>query len=255
MKRLALIGAAAIFLPGAAAQAADWGNYVEEGVGTPYEFGSGWYLRGDLSYSLNTVPHGHFDFSSADLQYGDFTDPAYSDSAVGTLGFGYQFNEWFRMDTTFDYRWAGHYSASNFPREADADEGQDPNTRGSADITAWTGLINAYLDLGTWGGITPYVGGGIGAAMLTTKNIRYVNNADDSIGTWNGDSKWNFAWALSAGASYAFSRNWLVDLGYRYINLGDAQSGETSTKFNLQHLKFDDLAGNELHLGLRYKIN
>ena len=33
-------------------------------------------------------------------------------------------------------------------------------------------------------------------------------------------SKWNFAWALYAGVSYTVSKNFNIDLTYRYLNLG-----------------------------------
>ena len=36
----------------------------------------------------------------------------------------------------------------------------------SAKIDTYTVMFNSYIDLGTWAGFTPYVGGGIGKARM-----------------------------------------------------------------------------------------
>ena len=41
--------------------------------------------------------------------------------------------------------------------------------------------------------------------------------------------KWNFAWALHAGVAYKVTPGFTVELAYRYIDLGDAQSGDLVT--------------------------
>jgi opacity protein-like surface antigen len=40
----------------------------------------------------------------------------------------------------------------------------------TADIMSWLGLANAYIDMGTWCGFTPYVGAGIGFATISVGN-------------------------------------------------------------------------------------
>ena len=103
-----------------------------------------------------TVPR-----SRARYQYGDYRQ----DTVFAGAGIGYPFNNWFRFDLTAEYRTAAHYRAiqsyinlSNLQCGAlfyDLYHGH----HGTAVF-----LANAYFDLGTWYGVTPFVGGGIGAA-------------------------------------------------------------------------------------------
>ena len=46
----------------------------------------------------------------------------------------------------------------------------------TAKISAQTVLANGYIDFGTWGGFTPYVGAGVGIARL--KSVDYVDTTD-----------------------------------------------------------------------------
>jgi opacity protein-like surface antigen len=51
-------------------------------------------------------------------------------------------------------------------------------------LTAWTLMANAYVDLGTYGYFTPYVGGGIGGTYVKWKDLS--NTSCDSSGSGNG---------------------------------------------------------------------
>ena len=47
-------------------------------------------------------------------------------------------------------------------------------------------MLNGYLDLGTWGGITPYVGVGVGVANSSTKgSLQYYKTSDNTL--YNAD--------------------------------------------------------------------
>jgi opacity protein-like surface antigen len=69
-------------------------------------------------------------------------------------------------------------------------------------------------------------------------------------------SKWNFAWALHAGLSYQVTPNFIVELAYRYVDLGSAQSGDligfdgTNNIFN--PMLFKHVTSNDLKLGVRW---
>ncbi len=72
---------------------------------------------------------------------------------------------------------------------------------------------------------------------------------------YDGDGKWNFAWALSAGASYAINPQWSLDVGYRYLNLGDAQSGKIENAAGeTTHIDYKDIDAHEVRVGLRYNL-
>ena len=91
----------------------------------------------------------------------------------------------------------------------------------------WLFLANAYLDLGTWWCITPFIGAGVGVTNLTIGNFRDINEIAGGGGWAKDNTETNFAWALHAGASYTVTKNFAVELSYRYLNLGDGKSGDT----------------------------
>src|SRR5205823_248027 len=72
-------------------------------------------------------------------------------------GVGYQWNSWFRTDVTGEYR--GKASFHALDRYFNA--GYFTNDY-SASKSEWVALVNAYIDLGTWWSITPYIGAGVG---------------------------------------------------------------------------------------------
>ncbi len=63
------------------------------------------------------------------------------------------------------------------------------------------------------------------------------------------------SWSLTAGASLAISRNWLIDVNYRYVNLGDAESPILPTLTQTQPIHYDNITAQEVRIGLRYLIN
>ena len=98
-------------------------------------------------------------------------------------GGGYK-SGWFRMDVTIDYapRASYHVSHARLPHE-----GRDDHA-----------LANLYLDLGTWSGITPYVGAGAGLSWNRTSD--YFSNALLLPGIAGmKEAKWDFAWAAMGG--------------------------------------------------------
>ncbi len=152
-------------------------------------------------------------------------------------GFGYRFNNSFRSDFTVDYEWESQFKGKlNCPDPCTGKPGKE-YSKEYADIAAWSGLVNAYwdFDLGGEGlaGFIPYVGAGVGVSSLTTSNVKYTN-PNGTTGTWKGATTTNLAWALMAGVSVPVSNNWLIDLNYRYIDLGNAQSGKTLPRLRQQ---------------------
>src|SRR5690348_9624737 len=141
IERLIIRTTLALLASAGAAFAADMSGSAYYGSApVPYEFGSGWYLRGDIGYKIYGKPDAHFDVAG----YGNMIDESLSNTGVAGVGFGYQWNEWFRTDVTLDYEWPGHFHGQlHCPSPCTA--APDPEYSDEfADITAWTTLINAY---------------------------------------------------------------------------------------------------------------
>ena len=94
------------------------------------------------------------------------------------VGFGYDTGHYFRFDLTGEYRGDALFVFHDkYPGPTDlsvAIEVAGTNEY-TADIESWLGLVNAYIDLGTWWCITPYVGGGVGFASLSITGYKDVN--------------------------------------------------------------------------------
>ncbi len=88
-------------------------------------------------------------------------------------------------------------------------------------LKSWVFLANAYVDLGTWDCLTPFVGAGVGGAYNHDADL-----IDIGIGTTRRrlrpqhQQRGAPAWALYAGVAYNVTQNFKVDLAYRYLNYG-----------------------------------
>ena len=69
------------------------------------------------------------------------------------------------------------------------------------------------------------MGAGVGFASVRIDHFRDLNVIASGGGYADAGTKTNFAWALHAGASYKVTSNFAVDLSYRYLNLGNGQTG------------------------------
>jgi hypothetical protein len=73
----------------------------------------------------------------------------------------------------------------------------------------------------------------------------------------NTASKFNFAWAAHAGISSKLTTNVAIEFAYRYVDLGDALSGDLTTYLG-QHsvnnpMYFRGLTSQDFKLGVRYE--
>ena len=111
-------------------------------------------------------------------------------------------------------------------------------------------LANAYVDLGTWHGFTPYVGAGIGGANVKWSELR--NSIGGIVTTHPGATNWRFAVALMAGTSYCLTNNLSLDVGYRFTRI---EGGKMFGYANFGGPGFDKgLNIHEGRAGLRYQF-
>lgn len=218
-ERIALLVASSALLPALPAMAADYDPPVaveQADEYVPVEVGSGWYLRGDVGYmfdkglkDLNRNPLA----SSGDYNnLGTFIIPPFEDSQndiVGSIGAGYHFNDYLRADANFGFLPNERYDTG--------DALADVNFR--VKNIYWTGLVNGYIDLGTFAGLTPYVGAGVG--FLYSKSRAIVSNATESVNY--SDVNYDVLYAANAGFSYQVARNTSLDVGYQYMIAPDVK--------------------------------
>jgi opacity protein-like surface antigen len=191
------------------------------------EFAGGWYLRGDIGITNQTVSKLTNAFYDAPGQWpAEFLNKGFTSSPFIGAGVGYAFNSWFRVDVTGEYRSKAAFSALDRygPNLAVFNAANGTNYY-TALKHEWVGLVNAYIDLGTWHGITPFVGAGLGAANVTISNFTDTNTIQNSVEYAPRGNRTNFAWALYAGAAVDVTDNLKLELAYRYLNMGDGKTG------------------------------
>jgi len=230
VKMLALAGATALVTT--ATYAADFPpamppampQYVQA---PPVDTG-GWYLRGDIGVGRqNFTDFPHFQTNPAFVWPASWRIDQKDMKSATFVGFGagYSWNNWLRFDVTGEYRSKvpvkvlGSYT--EFCPEGRCFDLYDMNH------SAWVGLINAYLDLGTWWCVTPFVGVGVGGAYHTiwsATDIGFITGPGTTgfgFADQNQFSKMNFAWAAHAGLAYDVTAKFKVELAYRYLSMGD----------------------------------
>jgi opacity protein-like surface antigen len=207
------------------------------------EIGSGWYLRADAN-----VYNARFDSEV----FGALDNTNFG----ATLGIGYQFNSMFRVDATVDYMtpltrtstvWPSTFggliavnggnllppagfAVATGPQGCSlpllSTFGATTSAAACEKASAYAYLMNGYLDLGHWYGLTPYIGAGAGLAYLQDQtSLEYYNGSSFGYG-YRERTQYNFAYALMAGFSYDISTMVKMDIGYRFLDLGPRTSAQ-----------------------------
>lgn len=150
--------------------------------------------------------------------------------------------------------WGGHYAAGVKARAIRAEIEWNHYKDTKRKVPEWNEkfrlqnnilMLNAYYDLNTCTRWTPYVGAGLGVAML-----KYTEKATNS--DWKENFKsYNLAWQVGAGVTYDLTKNIALDGGYRYINAGSAVNNRDSYDGYYDKIKFDT-AAHEIYFGARY---
>jgi opacity protein-like surface antigen len=236
LRTLAVAGAA-MAMSGALARAADMPGYPPPPLPQPeyrprlIDPSTGWYLRGDIG-----AYWGQLTGAQSVAPFSDPTDSSLGKGMTGGLGVGIK-TSWLRTDVTIDYaspvKYQGTVAASGDT---------------TAKIQATTALVNGYLDLGSWYRVSPYIGAGAGVAY--TRVFDYAGPAPPLTGD-TSNKQWNFAWAGMAGIAFAISHNLMMDVGYRYLNIGDVKTGSDA----LGAMTFKNVSAHEARVGLRWSFD
>jgi opacity protein-like surface antigen len=212
---------------------------------------SAWYLRGFVGVGL--VGKQNVEYLPNPAPWNDF---AFEQNSTGDTtffggGVGYAWNNWLRFEGTAEYR--GKTQVNAFGSYTfgggtfgDAYQGY---------IKSSIFLANAYVDLGTWWCLTPFVGAGIGGAYNTLADFTDIGIGTSGRGIGRNSSEWHMAYALYAGLAYNVSQNFKVDFTYRYLNYGSVTDtvdclGNPTCHFD--SYKFGNLYSHDFMIGLRW---
>ncbi|MEH3117003.1 MAG: outer membrane beta-barrel protein [Methylorubrum populi] len=219
------------------------------------EFAGGWYLRVDGGYGsldlrktiAEDVSHPPKPYDYVALQ-----DKVSNQYFIGG-GVGYQINPWLRVDATGEYRFRSKWKLVAEDKTW-GDTGGYNVTEGQFDSIV--GLVNGYVDLGTWYGVTPFLGAGVGVA-----HHGFGGTTDRGFGAYEGgygigrhNERTNFAWALHAGLGYDVTQNVRFEVAYRYLNMGEATTGTVTCAPDCPKTVYrvKELESHDVRVGLRY---
>lgn len=271
----ALLGA----LLAPASQAADMPDPVEEpppAMEGPVEWGSNWYLRGDLGLAR---------VSPTTLNGVTLSNDMPNNWTIG-LGGGYKFTDWFRADVTVDYESLYSRNGPNAGLMRPCEIGlyqPDPANNPAVISSVFSActpsvrnrtesmltLGNLYFDLGNWWGFTPYVGAGVGINILYQRaqtawfmsngvpyaGVTYSDPRTQATYMANWDTRYEgtsarLAYAFMGGVSYDISNHWKVDVGYRFANMGKINGVDQNNRPVAR-----DLISHQVRMGFRYVID
>lgn len=249
----------------ASAKAADLGGYggsIKDGVPALVQMSAArFYARIDGSYAGYDRPSitedGQFDLIDRRIE---------SNWALGG-GVGYYFNKHIRADVVVERRFETDVQGS-LPIGSAL-----PGTRRFG-LESTLVMLNAYYDFNIRGRFTPYVGAGIGWAHHSAK-AGTISDACGCTGTIDKNDGDDIAAALMAGVAVNLTnrgapagsgegsgeaaRNFYLDVGYRFLYLGEVSSGPvraTNTATGITTVSggptVSDIHAHEFRVGLRY---
>lgn len=123
---------------------------------------------------------------------------------------------------------------------------------GSMKFDIQTIFLNIYFDFETGTPFTPYLGGGLGVAIIDAKgNLKETFDGDVVFDESESNTEENFAFNFSAGLAYDMNDRFSLDLGYRYADFGEGETGNLgSDDFSIKGES--RVIAHEVLLGLRY---
>lgn len=186
---------------------------------------------------------GHLGLNIADSEINGGASTTDYDAGVGLGGvLGYDFGN-FRVDGDIALRFNTLNSLGGAPLKSDSD------------TTAFSFMVNGYFDFPTDGPVKPYVGGGIGFAVVSIDwqtsgffPFSHVPVADDS------DS--GLAYQFSGGIGYEINPRTTVSFSYRYFATEEMQMAFSNRSPINSGLPFSmDYQSHEFNIGVRILFN
>lgn len=170
---------------------------------------------------------------------GDDIDNFYNSS----IALGYDYGNGWRIEGEYTFNHKSLYTASssNFPTSFNFHQ-----------TKAQRIMFNAYHDFNLTQRFSAY--GTLGLGMASIKSGGWQGNTSRQ---YADNTENNIAYSVGAGLSYAMTKQLNFDLGYRYVDMGNIQSGFNQFT-NVRGLQDEQLkarlVSNEFILGVRYKF-
>jgi opacity protein-like surface antigen len=228
---------------------------------------SGWYLRGDVGVGYQSF--SEFEHTSTNSSFvwpasWEINQKEIGDAAFVGFGIGHAWNSWLRFDVTAEYRTKAKFKAIGSYSEFCPLGGRCFDVYDGFHSSS-VFLANAYLDLGTWWCLQPFVGIGAGGAYHRIAAIHdegFLDNGATGFGYADSDkTSFTFAWAAHAGIAYNYSDKIKFEFAYRYLNMGSPESAVIgcaasgcATTGARAFYTLSDLQSHDFKIGIRWML-
>ena len=220
------------------------------------------YLTGKLGTSVMQLTSPKYSqFDRADASNNEYYTGGSSNSAVfgGGLAIGYDLLELthhpVRLELDLVARGGISSDYNLFKIDTAAESSTDDATN---KVSLNTVMLNVYYDFINQSAFTPYISGGIGYASIKHKTT-VTNIWNEKVSGYSEVNKSDFskttntiAWSLGVGVNYTINDDFVVDLGYRYLDAGLSDStyrdGDTTDVSKVK------VKTNDVMLGLTYRF-
>lgn len=142
--------------------------------------------------------------------------------AGGALALGYDFRKIFQVPLRVELE----YGASDHVSKSASIKVFRKRFPFRAKIGVQTMLFNSYVDMHNSTGFTPYVGAGAGVAFISAEV--------KGMGLSSSGSYTVPAGQVGLGCSYSFNENIALDVGYRFVLMGNVETLCDSIQLNLR---------------------
>ena len=154
----------------------------------------------------------------------------------------------------FGYRW-GRFPfrtevevAHRVRFDWDARDGGPPVIGYENNLDSTNVLFNLLLEYRNLSNFTPFFGGTVGWSRNNSEMRRTVVSTNTSISQSTVVN--NVAWGVMMGVDWGFGENWSAEFAYRYINLGEVDSGVFPAG---DQLKADEYVSHDILISVLYK--
>lgn len=179
---------------------------------------------------------------------------------------GYRFSNDLRVGLNISYR--SHKINQDVEFDSKDKEGKDSKDKANVNqkFSSTLFMLNGKYSICDFYGVKPYVMAGIG--MNYAVNGAYTKNSTANDGSvvsdkYAGQNKMKFAWNIGVGIEKELGNNFVLGLGYRFINLGKREISGEKTVLGAAGLiqKYDNitpisasLKAHEITLGITYNF-
>jgi opacity protein-like surface antigen len=183
---------------------------------------------------------------------GDKTDNVFG----GSIAIGYDFDKKFNVPIRTELEYAIFSKAKARKQFAYGEFIDDEDLHRGHNIRTQTLFLNAYWDINTGTKFTPYIGGGLGIGFIKfefyNKSAGPGGDGFEGIYSPLNKTNTNFIWNLGAGLGYDINDNWTIDLGYRFVGLGEVKSKKLYDDDGSTGIQKLDLNQHQFALGVRF---